>query len=122
MLNKYDAITKFYLDINPNRYNIDRALYHLLKVNEDKINIENWIDNDPSGFSFHKSFRQTDPTGNWNMDMAIWHLMQNAPLFFRMLSDSIRDDFDDDIFTTKNPTPTNSKYTHCNQYQHSFKV
>lgn len=79
LLKLYNKKTKENIDSNPK----ERALYFLLKDNEDKI--KGWIEDDPSGFSFHKSFRQTDVTNNANVDLAIWFLLQDAPLFWKII-------------------------------------
>ena len=33
---------------------------------------------------FHKSFRQIDVLPNSSLDMAVWHLLSNSPLFWKI--------------------------------------
>lgn len=80
LLKAYDGLTK-----NDLRYENERALFRLL--NGFKKEITGLIEADPSGFWFHKAFRQTDVTGNGDIDMAIWHLLQKASLFWQILKD-----------------------------------
>lgn len=75
LLDKYDRLTKL--------QKRERALWNLLKANEKHI--EELIEEDPTGFYFHKSFRQNDVCGNYNMDLAIWLLLNEAKLFWYML-------------------------------------
>ena len=63
----------------------ERGLWHLLKANEKHIT--GLIEEDPTGYWFHKAYRQIDVTENPNTDLAIWHLLQDAPLFWKMLTD-----------------------------------
>ena len=35
-------------------------------------------------FQFHKSFRQIDVTDSGQKDMAIWHLLDNAKIFWEV--------------------------------------
>ena len=52
----------------------ERALYCLLKAYETEIP-------EPDDY-FHKAFRQTDVTGDAQIDMAIWHLLHRAHTFW----------------------------------------
>jgi hypothetical protein len=61
-------------------------LWNLLKANEKHIT--GLIEEDPTGYWFHKAFRQTDVTDNGYTDMAIWILLSEASLFWRMLEDN----------------------------------
>lgn len=54
----------------------DRALFHLLK--RDKDNLPELND------YFHKAFRQTDVLEDGNLDSAIWHLLSDSTLFWRL--------------------------------------
>ena len=62
---------------------VERALWNLLKANEEQI--EGLIEEDSTGFYFHKAFRQQDITESGFTDMAIWLLLQEAPIFWNML-------------------------------------
>lgn len=77
LLKKYDKITK--------EDDKERALFYLLKANEKHI--EGLIEEDPTGFWFHKAFRQTDVTDNTYTDLAIWHLLSKARLFWELLEE-----------------------------------
>ena len=53
----------------------ERALYLLLRKNQDSL--------PPPDAVFHERFRQIiDVTGSAAIDMAIWHLLQDAPTFW----------------------------------------
>jgi hypothetical protein len=78
LLEKYDKITK--------EFDKERALWNLLKANEKHIT--GLIEEDPTGYWFHKAFRQTDVTDNGYTDMAIWILLSEASLFWGMLEDN----------------------------------
>lgn len=78
LLSKYDKITK---DAGK-----ERALWNLLKANEK--NISGLIEQDATGYSFHKSFRQLDICDSGHTDMAIWELLSEATLFWEMLEKS----------------------------------
>lgn len=52
----------------------ERALFCLLKLYEEELPI---LDD-----YFHKAFRQTEVTNSALIDSAIWHLLQDAPLFW----------------------------------------
>ena len=93
LLERYDLITHFYLDINYHRYSCERALYFLLKDNEKHI--EGKIEYDETGEWLHKSFRQVDVTGSSNIDLSIWHLLQNAPLFWMILRGELNECYND---------------------------
>ena len=75
LLEKYDKITK--------EADKERALWLLLKANEKRI--KGLIEEDPTGYWFHKAFRQVDVTESGYMDMAIWTLLSEATLFWEML-------------------------------------
>ena len=62
---------------------VERALWNLLKANEEQI--KGLIEEDSTGFYFHKAFRQQDITESGFTDMAIWLLLQEAPIFWNML-------------------------------------
>lgn len=79
LLEKYDKITK--------EANKERALWNLLKANEKHI--EGLIEKDQTGHWFHKAHRQIDVTGSGYMDMAIWHLLTDASLFWKMLEENV---------------------------------
>lgn len=79
LLDKYDQITTFSFSDK------ERALWNLLKFNEEHI--DGLIEEDETGYWFHKAFRQTDVCGNANMNMTIWLLLHDAPLFWKMLND-----------------------------------
>lgn len=79
LLEKYNKITK--------EADEERALWNLLKANEKHI--EGLIEGDPTGYWFHKAFRQVDITGSRHMDMAIWILLCEASLFWKMLEENL---------------------------------
>ena len=79
LLEKYDKVTK--------EANKERALWNLLKANEKYI--EGLIEDDPTGYWFHKAHRQTDVTDSGYMDMAIWILLSEASLFWKMLEENV---------------------------------
>ena len=60
----------------------ERALFCLLKEYESQLPI---IDE-----RFHKAFRQTDVTNSGLVDLAIWHLLKNAPLFWKCFDDATK--------------------------------
>lgn len=78
LLEKYDTATR--------NAGSERALWNLLKANEKHI--EGLIEADPTGHSFHKSFRQVDITGSAHVDMAIWLLLSEATLFWDVLGEN----------------------------------
>jgi len=62
-------------------YTIDshnRALYLLLAKYESKLQS---IDD---GEYFHKSFRQTDVTGDTTIDLVIWNLLHSCDIFWTL--------------------------------------
>ena len=69
------------------RVESENALLRLMKAFEKEITglIEYDTENNEHGIWFHKSFRQTDVTGNADVDMAFWNLLKVAPQFFTML-------------------------------------
>lgn len=93
LLDRYDVITKFYLDINYHKYSSERSLYFLLKDNEKYL--DGKIEHDQTGEWFHKSFRQVDVTGSSNVDLSIWYLLQNAPLFWKILNGELDECYND---------------------------
>ncbi len=80
LLEKYDEITR--------ANEKERALWNLLKANEKYIT--GLIEEDPTGFWFHKAHRQVDVCDSGYMDMAIWLSLQDAPLFWKMLNDNCK--------------------------------
>jgi hypothetical protein len=78
LLEKYDKITK--------ETKKERALWNLLKANEKHIT--GLIEEDSTGYWFHKAFRQVDVCENANMDLAIWLLLSEASLFWKMLKEN----------------------------------
>lgn len=58
----------------------ERLLYHYLKDYEDKIFIP---DDNPSWL--HKSFRQVDVTGNTEVDIKIWQLMDKSKIVWEVM-------------------------------------
>lgn len=77
LLEKYDKVTK--------EADKERALWNLLKANEKHI--QGLIENDSTGYWFHKAFRQIDVCETGYMDMAIWNLLYDATLFWEMLEE-----------------------------------
>ena len=75
LLDAFDYYTKI--------HSKERALWHYLKANEKAIT--GLIEADPTGYWFHKAFRQIDVTDNGNLDMVGWLLLSEAELFWRML-------------------------------------
>lgn len=75
LLYKYDKITK--------SLNKERWLWYLLKANE--THIKGLIEEDSTGYWFHKAHRQTDVTESGHMDMAIWCGLSDATIFWDML-------------------------------------
>lgn len=68
----------------------DDALRLCFNAHEKKITelMESGImEDDPSGYEFHKSFRQTDVTGDWTQDIIIWNLIHASKLFFITIED-----------------------------------
>lgn len=54
----------------------DRALWHLLKYWENRLpELDDY---------FHKAFRQIDVTDYGYVDMAIWNLLNDSTLFWRL--------------------------------------
>lgn len=84
LLERYDKITYQYLEINPYKWGVERALFNLLKANESKI--QGLIEDDETGYWFHKAFRQIDVCGSTYIDMSIWLLLQKAELFWKMIN------------------------------------
>lgn len=64
----------------------DLALSSLLDVHKEAIIKENAIEADPTGFDFHKSFRQ-ELLSCGRTQTAIWFLLQDAPLFRMLIED-----------------------------------
>jgi hypothetical protein len=58
----------------------DRALYHLIA--EHRKDLEGM-----SPGYFHKAFRQTDVTKSAHIDMAFWQLLQDAPVFWKLMEE-----------------------------------
>jgi hypothetical protein len=56
----------------------ERALWHLLSQWKDRLP-------ELDGY-FHKAFRQTDVTDDGHTDMAIWCLLQDAPIFWELFN------------------------------------
>lgn len=83
LLDKLDKVTKL--------LNKERGLYLLLKSQEDKI--KGGIENDSTGEWFHKAFRQVDVTENVFLDAAIWNLLSDSVIFWKMLNG----DYDNDL-------------------------
>ena len=71
-----ERMLKLYDDATKNCDTHERALWHLLK---------RWESNLPEldGY-FHKFFRQCDATDDGHTDMAIWGLLHDAPIFWRI--------------------------------------
>jgi hypothetical protein len=64
----------------------DMALISLLELNKDIIIQQNYLENDPDAFEFHKGFRnQAIPCGQ--TATAIWFLLQDAPIFRMVLKE-----------------------------------
>ena len=61
----------------------ERPLYLILKANAKHIN--GLIENDPSGAWFHKAHRTIDVTESGYMDTAIWLLLGQAEIFWKIL-------------------------------------
>jgi len=60
----------------------ERALWRLFKAHEERI--IGLLDQNLDDERFHKLFRQADITGNSDIDMAIWYLLQAAPVFWKL--------------------------------------
>lgn len=86
LIEKYDVITDE--DANNNYFSLERVLWNLLKANETEIIKHQLLEEDETGYWFHKAFRQIDVTGNANTDMAIWLLLRKAPLFWKLVNDN----------------------------------
>ena len=86
LLQKYHNITNEYMDINPFKYGHERALYFILQEYEKKIT--GLIEHDQTGEWFHKAFRQIDVTEKSNIDLAIWTLLKNANLFWKIIHEN----------------------------------
>ena len=76
LLEEYDNITK--------ESNSERVLWNLLKANEKDI--ESLIEYDNTGYYFHKALRQIDVCKNEYIDMSIWLLLNDAPLFWGLIN------------------------------------
>lgn len=72
LLEKYDKATKG---------TKERPLFLILKANEKHI--KGLIEEDASGFWFHKAHRTVDVTESGYMDSAIWLLLREAEIFWR---------------------------------------
>lgn len=83
LLKEYEEIIQS--GLYPNSF-VDSALLRLLKVHKEYIN--GLIESDSTGAWFHKAFRQTDVTPSGDIDMAIWYLLQEAPLFWQIVKDN----------------------------------
>lgn len=66
---------------------VERVLAHLLMEHKKLISEGDPIETDPSGYWFHKMFRQTDVI-NMHADMSIWLLLQNAPIFWELVHEN----------------------------------
>lgn len=80
---KIEKLLRMYDDVTKACSGHERALYCLLKEFETEI--------PEPGEYFHKSFRQLDVTDRPATDMAIWHLLQEAPIFW-MLFEAVQDE------------------------------
>ena len=78
-----EMLKEYYELIKNQDDEVERALWNLLKANEEQI--KGLIEEDSTGFYFHKAFRQQDITESGFTDMAIWLLLQEAPIFWNML-------------------------------------
>lgn len=76
LLNKLDEATK-------DKDSLDRSLYHLLKAHESQI--EGLIEEDSSGYHFHKAFRSFEVTRSGHIDAAIWILLKETHVFWDIL-------------------------------------
>jgi len=83
LLNQYQEDINLAMDSFQPVYG-ERALYRLLVAHEKEIT--GLIEEDETGLYFHKSFRQIDVTNSGHIDMAIWLLLQQAPIFWNILS------------------------------------
>jgi hypothetical protein len=101
LLNKFDQWSDERLNWNYDKYAHERALWQMLKINEEHI--KGLIEEDPTGHWFHKAFRQIDviPTPN-NIDkacndMVVYLLLRKSNLFWDViahLNGSNVDEFD----------------------------
>jgi len=62
-------------------YYTECALCHLLTLYKDRLPIFD-------GY-FHKAFRQADITDSGHSDMAIWCLLQGAPIFWKLFDEYV---------------------------------
>ena len=81
---EYERLIKEYEQIiKPHMCYTDNALLRMLKEHKKDIeNIMDFLHDDPTGFRFHKAFRQIDVTDNANYDMVIWNLINASEWFF----------------------------------------
>ncbi len=67
----------------------DDALIHCFEENKKAItkliDVCGYLKDDPSGYAFHKAFRQTDVCNNTAQDLIIWHLISLSEYFFTLL-------------------------------------
>lgn len=86
LLERYGTLTKHFLRLG-GKYDVERALYCILKANEAQIT--GLIEEDATGHWFHKAFRQIDviDDDDGNTDSAIWHLLQHVGMFWQMLEE-----------------------------------
>ncbi len=81
----YDGLIDEYQQVIKQYYNChaDDALLRMLKEHKEDIKkIMQFLNDDPSGFSFHKAFRQIDVTDSANHDMVFWNLLHASKWFF----------------------------------------
>jgi hypothetical protein len=88
LLEKYDKVSKEAYDNCIKGATKERALWNLLKANEKHI--QGLIEEDETGYWFHKAFRQVDICESPEMDMAIWQLLSVATLFWEMLPENVK--------------------------------
>ena len=81
LLDKYNEITTL--------LGKERALYNLLKANEGKIS--RFIEEDETCKWLHKALRQVDVTECSYTDMAIYCLLNEAEIFWKLIEGEYKD-------------------------------
>ena len=77
LLDEYEQVIKPYICY------ADNALLRMLKEHKKDIEeLMEYLHDDPTGFKFHKAFRQTDVTSSANYDLVIWDLINASEWFF----------------------------------------
>jgi hypothetical protein len=71
------------IEKNTNSHPVDRILFHLLMSSKEKLPE---FDKEYPAW-FHKAFRQVDVTEDGNLDIAIWHALNHAKIFWEVFEE-----------------------------------